>query len=295
MKQNHDFKYFEFSKNDFACPIKCGGFDIYQVGELEMTANACIEEHCQVCFEISYIISGEGTFTTDSTEIPVKGGDIHLIAKDAYHTIKSAKNKGLRFAFLGFCFNEEFDEEKLGSIKQLFLENPERTVSDTVGTGKLFTMLIDENYSGAVHFESAAEAIITYILILTERLFNGTPQGKFTPKKSARFIGQPLYDIIRFIDKTTPDVPSVREICEKFRYSESYISHMFKKRLGIGISDYIIDSKLCHGEMLLVDEKHTISEIAHIIGYGSPQSFCKAFRKKFGMSPTEYRLKQKSR
>lgn len=293
MKHGYDFKYFEFSRNDFVNPEKYGGFDIYQVGELEMTANACIERHMQVCFEISYIISGEGIFTTDSTEIPVKGGDIHIIAKDAYHTIESAKDKGLRFAFLGFSFNREFDTEKLGKIKELFLQSPERTVSDTAGIGKLFTMLIDESYNGAPHCENAVESIITYILILTERLFSGTSAKKFIPEKSVRFIGQPLYDIIRFIDKTTPRCPPVREICERFRYSESYISHLFKNNLGIGISEYIIDSKLCYGEMLLVDGKHTVSEIAHITGYASPQSFCKAFRKKFGMSPTEYTKSKK--
>ncbi|MBR5308380.1 MAG: helix-turn-helix transcriptional regulator [Clostridia bacterium] len=295
MKTRYDFKYFEFSKNDFQNPKNAGGFDIYQVGELEMSANACIEKHKQICHEISYIISGEGTFTTGDKEIPIKSGDIHIISKDEWHTIKSSKSCGLRFAFLGFGFNCDFHDLLPASIKELFNQSPTYVVSDSSGVGKLFAMLIDESYSNGRNSEKASESLITYILILAQRLFSGTEGQKFFPEKSARFIGQPLYDIIRFIDKSTPNCPSVREICEKFSYSESYISHLFKKKLGVGISEYITESRLSYSEMLLFDDKHSISEIARIIGYGSLQSFCKAFRKKHGQTPTQYKQARKKR
>ncbi len=293
MKKNYTGTYFSFSKNHFTSPERIGHYDLYQVGELEMSENTYISEHRQVCFEISYILSGEGTFSTGKTVMPVSTGDIHIISPEVYHEIKAAKTKGLRFAFLGFSFGEDCTAETFLSIRSLFLENPERTVHDNGEIGRLFSMLIDENYNGAPNSAIVCESIINCILVKTERLFSGSKQQRFLPRRSKDFIGQPLYDIIRFIDQSTPKCPSVSEICAKFSYSESYISHLFKNKLGIGIQEYIIDSKLKYAQTLLLEEKQTISEIAHILGYGSSQSFCKAFVNKYGTSPTQYRQNPK--
>lgn len=295
MKKDLSCKYFEFTKNFFRNPEKLGHYDIYQVGELELSENACIPEHRQVCHEISYILSGEGTFSTGDTNITVRSGDIHVISKNATHTISTGKNKGLRFACLGFMFNEEFSEEHYSTLQSLFLGEHKYTVHDNGEIGRLFTLLIGENYNISQNSKLACESLINCILILTERLFSGNAGQSFIPKRSENFIGQPLYGIIRFIDSNIPNCPSVSEICSVFSYSESYISHLFKGKLGMSIRDYITDSKLEYAKNLVLDEKQSIQETAHALGYSSSQSFCKSFRNKFGLSPTEYRRKYASK
>lgn len=289
MNKNYSCKYFEFTKSYFLSPEKIGHYDLYQIGELEMSENAYIPEHRQVCFEISYIFSGEGVFRTANTDIPVRAGDIHIISTNTLHEIRSAKNKGIRFAYLGFSFNDRFPQDTLGHIPKLFLTNPARAVHDSGETGRLFSMLIDENYSGEANSAIICESLINCILIKTERLFSGVKKERPNLHRSEDFVGQPLYDIIRFIDKTTPNCPPVSEICNMFNYSESYISHLFKNRLGTGIREYIIDSRLKYAQMLLSEGKQTVSEIAHMLGYSSSQSFCKSFSKKYGCSPSSYR------
>ena len=289
MKKNYSFKYFEFTKNYFTTPRKLGHFDLFQAGELEMSENAYIEEHRQVCHEISYILSGEGTFSTEDTELTVHPEDIHIISKDFNHTIKTGKNKGIRFACIGFTFNEKYPHDTLGPIVQLFEECPVRVIHDNGEIGRLFSMLIGELYSGDKYSTVACESIINCILIMTERLFSGNTQKRFLPEQSENFIGQPLYDIIRYIDRTTPNCPGVSDICQSFNYSESYISHLFKEKLGISIRDYIISSKLNYAKLLLTEGKQTVGGIAHILGYGSSRSFCKSFKKQFGLSPSEFK------
>ena len=289
MNRNYSCKYFEFTKNFFTDPRKLGHFDLYQIGELEMSENSYIQEHSQVCFEISYIQSGEGIFYTNGKKIHVSAGDIHIISPDASHEIRSTQSKGIRFAYLGFSFNHDFPFDTLGYIRDLFLQDPERVVRDDGETGRLFSMLIGENYSSEASSAFVCESLINCILIKTERLFRGEKRERPVMRRSENFIGQPLYDIIRFIDSSTPNCPTVAQICAMFNYSESYISHLFKARLGMGIREYIIDCRLKYAEMLLMEEKQSMTEIAHMLGYSSSQSFCKSFAKKYGCSPTSYR------
>jgi AraC family transcriptional regulator len=59
--------------------------------------------------------------------------------------------------------------------------------------------------------------------------------------------------------------------------------------LGESIGSYIIRCRIEAGSTLLKYSSQQIDEIAYKIGYDSPASFTKAFKKHFGVSPTEFR------
>ena len=59
--------------------------------------------------------------------------------------------------------------------------------------------------------------------------------------------------------------------------------------LGEPIGSYIIRCKIEASSTLLKYSSQQIDEIAYKIGYDSPASFTKAFKKHFGVSPTEFR------
>jgi len=59
--------------------------------------------------------------------------------------------------------------------------------------------------------------------------------------------------------------------------------------LGETIGSYIIRSRIEASSILLKYSSRQVDEIAYKIGYDSPASFTKAFKKYFGVSPTEFR------
>ena len=59
--------------------------------------------------------------------------------------------------------------------------------------------------------------------------------------------------------------------------------------LGEPIGSYIIRCRIEASSTLLKYSSHQVDEIAYKIGYDSPASFTKAFKKYFGVSPTEFR------
>lgn len=71
--------------------------------------------------------------------------------------------------------------------------------------------------------------------------------------------------------------------------SPYHFHRIMRAYLGEPIGSYIIRCRIEASSILLKYSSHQIDEIAYKIGYDSLASFTKAFKKNFGVSPTEFR------
>jgi AraC-like DNA-binding protein len=89
-----------------------------------------------------------------------------------------------------------------------------------------------------------------------------------------------------------PGLPlSVGDLAARVECSESTISHQFRAELGVTIPQYRRERRLLQAADLLVTTLRSVREIAFGAGYRplSLMRFRRDFRKRFGMSPKEYR------
>lgn len=73
--------------------------------------------------------------------------------------------------------------------------------------------------------------------------------------------------------------------------SSKYLSHLFKKEVGITISAYITEKKLEESKLWLDNSSLSISEIAHQLSFSDQSYFIKVFKRSIGLTPKQYRLK----
>lgn len=96
----------------------------------------------------------------------------------------------------------------------------------------------------------------------------------------------------KYLDSTF----SAKELAAQFHTSASNISHLFKNKMGVTLSDYINNLKMDTVKKMLVETDYTISYISQYAGYYHTSNFIKKFKKTEGMTPNEYRtLHQKDR
>ena len=69
------------------------------------------------------------------------------------------------------------------------------------------------------------------------------------------------------------------------------LERVFIRHLGCSPGAYLIDRRLNRGAGLLASTDRTITEIAYSCGFRESNYFCKLFRRKFFLSPQEYRRK----
>ena len=82
---------------------------------------------------------------------------------------------------------------------------------------------------------------------------------------------------------------STREIADAAYLSRSYLSESFKKTYGIGPHEYLTMYRLSQAKKELLHTKKSIAVIAEQTGFRDVYMFSRVFRKKFGITPSEYR------
>ena len=103
-------------------------------------------------------------------------------------------------------------------------------------------------------------------------------------------IGKDISQITDYIhaQASNPNL-SATMICDRFRISPSYLSHMFKRRTGIKLVDYIHKARISQAKHLLETTSATITEISRQVGYTSSASFATTFKRYEAITPREYR------
>lgn len=102
-----------------------------------------------------------------------------------------------------------------------------------------------------------------------------------------------LTTITNYIKEHYKEELSLESLAEIFGYAPAYLSRMFQKYAGINYKDYLQSVRVEYAFQELSHKGHTISEAALNNGFPNSKAFAKAFQKKYGMLPSEYRRKNK--
>lgn len=70
--------------------------------------------------------------------------------------------------------------------------------------------------------------------------------------------------------------------------SVQYLCAVYKKQTGSTVGDYITEKRLQKAIALLDEGVKNISSLANLCGYEDPAYFSRSFKKRFGMSPSQY-------
>ncbi|MEO1515049.1 MAG: helix-turn-helix transcriptional regulator [Bacteroidota bacterium] len=86
-------------------------------------------------------------------------------------------------------------------------------------------------------------------------------------------------------------VPNIDQIAKKMSVSQRYLSDTLKKETGKTTTEHLQWFLINEAKNILLQPNKSISEIAYELGFEYPQYFSRLFKKKEGLSPSEYREK----
>lgn len=81
--------------------------------------------------------------------------------------------------------------------------------------------------------------------------------------------------------------PSLSELSRIVGMNEFKLKKQFKEEFNMTVFGYLADYRLGIARSFLEDGNKAVGDIAYELGYSSPQHFSAAFRKKFGVAPSE--------
>ncbi|MBP8715004.1 MAG: response regulator [Lachnospiraceae bacterium] len=85
---------------------------------------------------------------------------------------------------------------------------------------------------------------------------------------------------------------SIDSICSYLGVSSAYFSTVFKKETGKTFVGYVTEYRMNAAARLITENNEKTYVIAGMVGFSDPNYFSYVFKKRFGMSPSKYNLKQ---
>lgn len=86
---------------------------------------------------------------------------------------------------------------------------------------------------------------------------------------------------------------TLADMAREFHLSEPYISKYIKEKSGKNFGELVENAKMKKARTLLRNSNMTVESIAYVAGYQNVEHFTRQFKKKYEMTPTEYRNQQK--
>lgn len=103
---------------------------------------------------------------------------------------------------------------------------------------------------------------------------------------------QNLESLERYIAANYATPITVDDLCKYFHYSRPTLFARFKKEYNMGIIEYINNLRLERSTELLAE--NNVNETAARVGFEDANYFSRIFKKKYGVSPSEYAKKLKA-
>lgn len=159
-----------------------------------------------------------------------------------------------------FCIEGGLDQESAYSLSDLFIQKADLCTSE-----KEITMLHQ-----------------TMVNEFTKRMAE-------LPKNKAK--SKPVVLSLDYIHKNYRSPITLNEIAEHVNLNASYLSSLFKKEMGLTISQYITQTRLEVSMNMLRFSDYSYADISSYCGYSSQSHFTYCLRTHIGMTPKQYRDK----
>lgn len=125
----------------------------------------------------------------------------------------------------------------------------------------------------------------TMLLDFTERTNNA---------KREKDVPFDIWECLQYIRQNTHTPLRVEILAANMHLSKSQIDRRFKKTLGFSPSEFILRCKLEEAKDLLIYTNRPLSEISSLLCFSSQSHFSNAFKKKYHVSPLEFRKQRTS-
>lgn len=260
-------------------------------GSYEMPSLEAALDH----YALGFMLHGDRLVITPTMTFELHPGYVGATAPYVYH--KTIPLSDAYYENILVKFSPEFVKplsDRLGErvIEQIY-EYPPKSFPDEVRE-KLFALAWEmlevwqnETYD-VVYKEFKLQNLLFRILLLIYE--KAAVDGKAAVHH--KVLSQPVMEAVYYMEKNYMNPVKIEDAAGVSGYSVSYFSRLFEAQLGIPFSEYLCNIRLKHVQNALLTTDKTVLEIALENGFAYPGNMSSSFKKKFGMTPLQFRKRQ---
>lgn len=233
--------------------------------------------------EFYFILDGKGKFSIEDRVIDTSKDDFFIINSNVGHSIYSSKEENLVYISFGVdsifvknLLNDNNIEEDKYIYKNIE-ENQEYFI-------KSFDIINEEFNSNDIFAQSMANAKASEFVISLLRKF----KDEIIITNDIKINKQIDY-IKNFIDNNYSEDINLESLSKMAYMNKFHLIAEFKQSYRVTPIDYLILKRIEVTKNLLISTNHSMEEISSIVGFNSQSYFNQVFRKKVGLTPSQFR------
>jgi len=244
-------------------------------------------------FELVLFESGSGLYVTGSGEWEIQAGDIFVFASNEQHCIVRA-DEGEELCFFNiqfeprFLFEGGFSKEHTGFCfghASDFQNRLPRNHPSTLHIRDNIRKIEEECDRQKPEYELMVRTLLfDSAVTLIRSLGYGSREAEHYDRLAV------MNRSIDYINRHLAEDMTLSEIAAVAGLSPNYFTARFKEAMGISLWEYVTERRV-EAVMVLIDRDpgQSMLDIANACGFHNTANFNKAFKKRTGMTPREYR------
>lgn len=247
-----------------------------------------IQLHSHSFYEILYTRSGTVQYLLGNERYSLKQGDIVFVPPGLSHRPLISEPVTEPYCRYVLWLSAEYIEQVRNILSEPNTVRTEGKVLRTFGTsmGEIlhqhFRSAAEESGRKAPGWQAALYADAMLTLVQLYRAFSDI--RVHTPNTEKQEL---LDDVLTYIKNNLSEKITLKDTARRFLVSESTISQLFRKRLGVSFYHCVTQHRLIAAKNLIMDGEPP-GCIYGNVGFTDYSSFYRAFKQEYGMSPRKY-------
>lgn len=272
---------------------------------LDDVSHEYVNWHWHEEFEIGFVTEGSVILGCGNRTYQLKYGDIFFINSNILHSMHK-NNTSKQAVFKSIAFHSSIISESINSvfyIKYLlpilsnnnFREfiitkdnNSYQSIFDILS--KVWNLL----YSEASDYEIKVRNDLSILFCILNQFQKNIKET--IPKKMQNYLPEKRVQILLdYIHTHYKNKITIEELAKTASISKTEVLRCFKAIMGLSPIRYLNSYRLQRAAHMLINTEKSIQEIAENCGFDDNSYFSKLFKKKYSVTPHDYRFQKSSR
>ena len=269
--------------------------DNFKIFHIKDKKDIKFEYHHHDFSKIVILIDGDLTYYIEGKSYILKPWDILFVNKNEIH--KPVVNADKYYERIVIWLNPDFiakyaqGNNNLLKCFEVAMKNNYNLLRLNMKSIENIKNLIQDiqscDNSNEFGSEILKESLFIQLMVLMNRLFLSSDKNRDIEDIQ---YDKTIEEVLSYINSNLENNLSIDTIASKFFISKYYLMRKFKNQIGSSIHSYVIQKRLILAKSLISDG-FSMSTVCSKCGFNDYSSFVRAFKKAYGVSPSNYNSK----
>lgn len=260
--------------------------------EFEFLARKTDDTHIHSDIELFFIMDGSGEFTLEDKKYSMGREDFVVVNPNQKHAFHTRDEQ-----YLAACIHFPYGSlcKMLNREMFFFYCNSITGENDAIAEMRgILRKIVNEQYRGGAGSRIYLTSLYYELLhILTTDFLVNRDDRAYRPEEHK--FDDRKNKIAEYVQQNYDRDISLKDLADRLYLSNAYLSKYIKRQFNMNFVEYVNSVRLNHAVSQLLYSDKPLVHIAMDNGFASSAALNKVFREKYGMTPTEYRTRWKSR